>query len=389
MSLRRRCEGALERLPKRISCYGYDILRAFDLGRARRDPRSRPLALLGSHDLSLSGAPRIVLEMARALVSRDYHVVVVAMGGGPMRAEFEAAGAVVLIDVRPRAGSAYLRKLAESAQLAITNTVACAPLAQIWSKHVPLIWYLHEVSLLQQEIARDRVRMPLGAAAEVWAGSELSAAIARTARPDVRVFPYGVDPLSAGPLQAIGDYLRVGVFGSVEPRKGQDLALAGLAALDPHERGAIRMRLFGRVLNRDFAESVRAQVEDLPEASLGGELDTQSYRRAMSEVDAVLVPSRDDTLPLVSIDALSAGRLLLLTQSVGTSDWLEDGRDALIEPETDAAAIARLLRRALEVRPLAGTMGSAARARFEEHFSRDAFLRTFYSRIDAVRRTRA
>ncbi|WP_168194189.1 glycosyltransferase family 4 protein [Altererythrobacter sp. TH136] len=378
----------MERLPKRISRYGYDILRSLDLFRANENFKSRPLALLGSHDLSLSGAPRIVLEMARALLSRDYYVVVVAMGGGPMRAEFEAAGAVVLIDVRPRLGSAYLRNLADTAQLAITNTVACAPLAQIWSKHVPLIWYLHEVSLLQREIARDSVRLPLGAAAEVWAGSELSAAIARTARPDVRIFPYGVDPLPAEPLGAIGDCLRVGVFGSIEPRKGQDLALAGIAALDCHERGAIRMRLFGRVLDRDFADGVLAQVDDLAEASFGGELDTQSYRRVMSEVDAVLVPSRDDTLPLVSIDALSAGRLLLLTRSVGTSEWLEDGRDAIIEPETDVAAIARLLRRALEVRPTADTMGCAARARFEQHFSRDAFLHTFYSRIDALRRTR-
>lgn len=384
MSLRSRFEALLARLPNRVSRYGHDLLRGRDLSAFRQGSGSAPLALLASHDLSLSGAPRIVLEMAQALLDRGSRVVVVAMADGPMRAEFEAAGATVLIDPRPRQRARYLRQLAEQAEIAIANTVASAPLVAAWAPVVPTIWYLHEVSLLERVLESGRIDRPLAMAAQIWAGSEICAAIVRARRPEVLVLPYGVEPIS-GTGPASSGPLEIGVFGSIERRKGQDLALAGLAQLDAAQRQAIRLRLFGRVLEPDFAAGVLRDCEKMEEASFEGERDRAGYVAAIAGMDAVLVCSRDDTLPLVSIDALSAGRMLLLTRAVGTAEWLEDDVDALIEKGTDAAAMRALFARALAARPRAAEIGAAARDRFERCFSRQAFVHSFFAQIEAAK----
>lgn len=385
MSLRSRFEALLAQLPKRVGRYGYDVLRGWDLRGLEGSIAGSPLALLGSHDLSLSGAPRIVLEMAKALRDRGRTVVVIAMADGPMRAEFEAAGAAVLIDARPRASARYLARLARRAEIAIANTVASAPLVVAWARVVPTIWYLHEVSTLAQLAASGRIDVPLANAADIWAGSELSAAAIRHRRPDVAIMPYGVEPVAAPDRRGDGEVLEIGVFGSIERRKGQDLALEGLRRLSPEERKSIRLRLFGRVLEPDFAAAVLRDSEAIAEASFEGERDRAGYIDALASIDAVLVCSRDDTLPLVSIDALSAGRMLLLTRSVGTVAWLEDEVDALIEQEPVAAAMQALFSRALAARPRAATIAAAARARFARSFSQEAFVQRFFARIDEVR----
>jgi glycosyltransferase involved in cell wall biosynthesis len=199
------------------------------------------------------------------------------------------------------------------------------------------------------------------------------------------VLPYGLEPIREAPQNGFGknreEGLQIAVFGSIEPRKGQDLALEGLAMLDSADRAKLRLRLYGRQLDPHFARHVLQKCEAMPEASFDGELDHVGYRAALAQTDCILISSREDTAPLVSIDALSAGRMLLLTRAIGTSAWLSDGIDALIEDQADAASMARLFRRALEAKPFAAEIEAAAKASFDAIFSPVAFGHRFNAEI--------
>ncbi|UVI40851.1 glycosyltransferase family 4 protein [Qipengyuania spongiae] len=373
----------LARMPKRLSRFGYALLRPMRLPRLAND---QPLALVATHDLSLSGAPRTALDLARALMQMGYQVVAVAMADGPMRKEYEAAGVTLLIDPMPRRKARYLRNLATKAEIALANTVVCAPLVDAWSKYAPVCWYLHELSLLEHLLQQGRIARPLTNAGRIWTGSELCARIVRPYRLDTVVLPYGLAPVSAGtPFD--NDFLDVGIFGSVEPRKGQDLAIDGLLRLAPEDRARIRLHFYGRLLDPLFAKGFLDHCATIEQATYGGELDQADYRAMLGRMDAILVCSREDTAPLVSIDALSAERLLLLTRAVGTSAWLNDGEEALIEQEASAAAMSRLYERALAAWPDRMRIGSAARARFDQTFAWDTFVNQLEKEIVAARDT--
>ncbi|WP_162244380.1 glycosyltransferase family 4 protein [Sphingomonas sp. Leaf339] len=367
----------LRHLPVRITIRLHDAARAIRLRRHWQRKNPAPIALVSTHELSLSGAPRVALDVARVLRDGGHQIIVISQSDGPMRVEFEQLGALVLIDLLPGRNRPYLHWLAERAEVAFANTVLSASLVDAWAARVPTCWYLHELSAFETLAAAGVLANPLAGAARVWAGSELCARLVRPYRADVMVLPYGLEPIQEVSPNRSSEgeegRLQIGIFGSIEPRKGQDLALDGLAMLDPADRAKLRLHLYGRQFDRELTNYVLQQCDTMPEASFDGELDAASYRTALARTDCILISSREDTAPLVSIDALSAGRVLLLTRAVGTSAWLSDGIDALIEEQADVSAMARLFRRALATRPYGAEIGAAAKASFDANFSLTAF----------------
>jgi glycosyltransferase involved in cell wall biosynthesis len=373
-------------LPRTVNRYGFDILRWRDL-RAFGRSEEGTVALLATHDLSRSGAPWVVLEMAVALTEAGYRVVLVSMAEGPMREEFETIGVSVFVDTSPHAGKKYLRRLAAMADFAIANTVVTAPIVTAWTPYVQVAWYLHEISLLQTKLADGSISAPLAAAESVWAGSELCSRLILPLRSDVVVFPYGVAAIDAPALPQASRPYRIAVFGSIEPRKGQDFVVNALPMLDEVIRGAIQIDFYGRILDAQFARKAMAKAADYPQVRFHGEVDRAGYLDALRGVDAILVSSRDDTLPLVSIDALGAGRLLMLLPGVGTAQWLSDGVDALIAGETGPVGVADLIRRGAALGEKALSIATAGRDVFEREFSQATFRRKLLALLEPARRS--
>ena len=341
--------------------------------------------LIVSHDLGASGAPKIVHEMARILVAAGHDVTVGAPFDGPFRSQLLQVGASVVLCRGILYDAVLLKAMARPADAVICNTVVTHEAVRLVSPIVATYWYVHEVSLLR-EMLRTQPALPVAfaAAAGVWAGSELAAALIRPYRPSVETFAYGLDPVS-GPAPKFGKSLNVVLFGSFESRKGQDLALAAVAALPDAARADFRLRMFGRVLDEAFYVKLLQQATAVPEVEIGGELGYDAYQEAMLAADAVIVPSRDDTLPLVSIDALSSGRLLLCTRSTGTAAFIEHGISGFIADSPDAEAITAMLQQVIERRPVLPKIAAEGISVFNRNFSRDVFAAELARRVQRLK----
>lgn len=333
-----------------------------------------PHVLLVTNDLSQSGAPLLVFEMATLLLTDGYLPIVASPSDGPFAARFRAIGVKVLIHSSLNSSPAWLTRLADHVRWIICNTVDTAGVVDAVARRTPTLWYLHEVSLLEDRVDRIEFRRAIEAASVLWAGSELCANKLRALRQDVMIVPYGVLPIGSPPKHAPALPLHVGIFGSIERRKGQDLAVEAITLLTQDERESISLTLYGRILDPKFAEVVLDRARALG-IKYAGELDRDAYERAIASNDAVLVSSRDDTLPIVSIDALGLGRILLLSPQVGTAAWLEPGVNVFIAPDGSPEGLATLLRSALARMNDAQTIGAEARRAFDANFSRDAFHR--------------
>jgi glycosyltransferase involved in cell wall biosynthesis len=95
----------------------------------------------------------------------------------------------------------------------------------------------------------------------------------------------------------------------------------------------------------------------------------------MSRADMVVVPSRDDTLPLVSLHALSAGKPLMCTVSTGTSAYIESGESGFTIDHNSPEAIVLALITALDCRDRWQEMGRRGQQVFQQRFSRETFTR--------------
>lgn len=357
----------------------HDSQRRFALHPATTPPPARHGGgrdvLILSHELSGSGAPKVVLDMARVLVGAGDFVVVASRRDGPMRRRMNALGVPVIVDSRLFDAEPAVADLGRNFDLVIANTVVTWPAVRQLAPLTDVRWYFHEVEQVHRTAAEQPLfEDTLHRARELWVGSALSAEALAAHGAHARVLAYGVDDLGSAPVPAHGG-VRIGVFGAIERRKGQDLAVQAFRRLPPELRRGAELHLWGRELEVDFAADLRREVAREPDIHLRGELDHAAYLEALRGCDVVLVPSRDDTLPLVSLDALASGRVLVCSRRVGTSDYLESGASGLVAEGPAPEMLAAALAPALADPDARVRLGRGARAVFEREFTHAAFER--------------
>lgn len=364
----------LPKLPGRIERAAQRFLGSIALRglRVRLGAVAPRRVLLVTNDLSRSGAPQLVYQIGLLQKEAGAYPVVLSPLSGPMLTDFELAGIPVIVKPRPGVWEQVIPRLTPFLDAAICNTVDTADAVRLLTPTIPTLWYLHEISLLEDRRYWPNVRDAITLAQRVWAGSQACADAISELRDDVEVVPYGLTPLPSSRRPA-SDPFQIGVFGSIEQRKGQDLVLDAIPLLPPEVSHGLKVAFFGRSLDAVLGERLANAAAANRMISVHQELDRAGYIQAMNDVDAVLVSSRDDTLPLVSLDALGMGRMLLLAPTVGTCTWLEDGIDCIVGQSTTKIGIADLIVRAWHLREESERFSHAAQAAFHAHFSLDRY----------------
>lgn len=112
----------------------------------------------------------------------------------------------------------------------------------------------------------------------------------------------------------------LGLVGRLHVQKGFDQAIAAFQKLeDPN----LRLKIFG---TGDEEKALTAQAGSDPRITFEGFCETA---KAMSQIDALIVPSRWEAFGLVAQEALAAGRAVLVAPVDGLLDQISDGAQPL------------------------------------------------------------
>ena len=334
-------------------------------------PSSGKDVLVISHDLTGSGAPKVAFDIARLLKKMGNFVTVCSPVRGVFLEQFLNEGIGVVIDeliLRPNADALAVPR---NFDIIIANTIVCWDAVGELSRFADTFLYAHETELVYHYAQLyPNFKMSLSKAKGIWCGSQRSLDALASIGVNACVMEYGVDDAAT---RILPNPIKVSVFGSFEPRKGQDLAVLAAGAIPSETRCKMRMRLYGRTLDQSFRKDVGTVASEIPEVYLFSELAYADYQLALAESDIVLVCSRDDTLPLVSLDALALGKALICSLTTGTSGYLIDGELALLLKHNDPGEISDAIIRLVQDRDLREKIGRGARAVFERHFTYASF----------------
>ncbi len=178
----------------------------------------------------------------------------------------------------------------------------------------------------------------------------------------IKVVHCGVDssrfpaprPLPMGPLRLVA-------IGRFVEQKGQLLALDALARIK--DTGA-HLTLVGDGEMRGQIEDRIAALDLQDHVTLTGWLDEPGVLRALQDAHALLMPSFAEGLPMVIMEAMAAGRLVIATYIAGIPELVQEGKTGWLVPAGDALALSEAMR-AMAATPAQtrATMAEAARAR--------------------------
>lgn len=180
----------------------------------------------------------------------------------------------------------------------------------------------------------------------------------------VVVIPNSVPVLS--PAAAPAQPGRILFLGQVEPRKGIFELVEAVALLRerfPH----IELAVGGQ----GALPELRRRAQELKVADRVTELgwvDAAQKARELARAAIFCLPSHAEGLPMAMLEAMAAGKAVVVTSVGGIPDAVRDGENGILVPPGDVAALAAALGRLLEDEQERQRLGQQARATIQERF---------------------
>lgn len=345
--------------------------------------------LLVSHESTLSGSPIQLVELAIGLQERGWKPCVVTPEPGPIVEKLRSAR--VEVQIEPQllldGGHAALRSLARSSDLIIANTIATWQAVQAANlENVRSIWYLHETLVgrrLIVQIPEIRASLKLASALVVPTTSTAAVYQAWADRP-IDVIPYGISVPHVTSLSVRSDQTTFVTLGSFERRKGQDLLVESIESLEPEIRKRARFQIAGRNLDELFYESFRRRAGRLAEVELLGPQGHEESLELLARADVLICSSRDETMPIVILEAMSMGKAVVSADVGGIREWLRDGLNALVVPPENPVALAKAIEDCIRDSGLVERLGKAGNWTYQAHFTLERYCTEFERLIRRV-----
>lgn len=331
--------------------------------------------LLVSHDLSLSGAPILLLHLAAHFRARGHFVTVMSPLDGELAAAYREHGIPVIVDATlAHEPDTQTAKLMAAFDLILANTIVAWPSVQVAeASGTPVLWLLHEsMAGREMALANPAIVAALAAADDVV----FACAATRALYEDLgdgdhfHVIPYGTQAPQV-PDTAEHDPARFTIvhIGSVEPRKGQDLLLDAVARIPTELRARLDLQLIGRVLDSEFHARIRPALEGTPCVRHLGPLPHDAAVHQLAKADLLVCPSRDEVFPVTILEAMALGRPVVATAVGGVPEMVRQGVDGLVVAPMDAQALADAIAALMQDPARCEAMGRAARQHFLEAFT--------------------
>ena len=187
----------------------------------------------------------------------------------------------------------------------------------------------------------------------------------------ITVVPNGVPPRRAVPgRDPAASSWTLGTMALFRPRKGLEVLLRGVALLrgDGH---AVRLRAVGGFETPAYEKQVRGLAEDL---GLGPAVDWTGFARdvdrELARMDLFVLPSLfGEGLPMVVLEAMSAGLPIVASRVEGVPEAVRDGTEGLLVQAGNAEELARGVGHFISGRIDWHTVAACARRRHAERFS--------------------
>jgi glycosyltransferase involved in cell wall biosynthesis len=173
--------------------------------------------------------------------------------------------------------------------------------------------------------------------------------------------------------------VRIGFAGKLIPRKGADELLRATALLPRNHSWSVTLVGDGPMMPELQALAAELGVGD--RVSFHGFANTTEMPKLLAGFDVVVVPSRLDMRALITIEAMSAGAAIVVSDATavwGAGDLVEHEVTGLVYPSGDPSALADELKRLILDRPRLAKLRSNGAQRVTV-YGPDTFARTVAS----------
>ena len=346
------------------------------------------IVLLVSHNLSLTGAPRALLNMAVELKKTGNIPIIAAFTRGAMEEEIEELG-IPLLYINPNnvangvSNSKKLFSFFNVFDYIVFNTVVTLELAEkIVGTSATKISWIHEAEF---EFGKAEKRLNLNKAFKavdyVYSVGEYSKKYTDKYLTNIKseLLLYSIKDEKTNSVENDNievdfykkDKLIFTTIGALSERKGHEVLIDALKYIPSEILQNIEFWIIGPVGEKKVEKLVRNAETDY--FRYLGTIEYERLISLMNDIDVILCPSLDDPMPMVATEGMMTKKAVLVTENTGTASLIDDGINGYIVEAGSAKALADKICEIYADRNNLKKIGENARAIYEKNFTPEHF----------------
>lgn len=348
--------------------------------KVKNSETSKKKILFITPELVYTGAPRSLLRMCKVATDLGYQPCVWSAKYGPFIQEYNANDIEVqIVPEKDLRLPSIIREL-KTFDMAVCNTIVTDKYAKVCSGYIPTVWYIREATNIPDFIRNDTVRAyTLKHSKNIYCVSDYAAdAIGKYTTNKIRVVHNSVeDEISmASPYVAgTGEKVRFVQFGTIEYRKGYDVLLSAYLAMPKEYQDKAEINFAGGFINSGtpYCSYLFNKMEKISNVHyLGVVRGEENKIRTLSEMDVVVVASRDESCSLVALEGAMLSKPLIVTENVGAKYMVNDQNGVIVKTD-DVVSLRDAMMYMIDNKAILEKMGIASRREYEKSASMKSY----------------
>lgn len=341
---------------------------------------------LVSHEASNTGAPHALLNLGKVLREENYIPVFFSPIDGDMRKECDLANIPFIVDDGVylfndfASSKEMLCRLAEMFDLVIVNSAANSyVLNTLRSVNVKKIWWLHEGSFYFDNHAPSKdffYQLCRSVDKVLCVGNYALSITNRYVGKDIaESFVYGVNDETNKFIShdKINDKITFAIPGTVDPRKSQDVFIQAVLMLPKEIIEMANWLVIGNESNSEFVKGIKQTAHGVDSIKFMGNLPHDEFIKKINQSDVVVLPSRDDPMPIVLTEALMLSKTIICSNCTGTSEFISHGENGFVVEVDDAEGLSEIFKELILDRDKLLKIGTKGRRIYDDNFRMNIF----------------
>lgn len=342
-------------------------------------PEGKKILIISSH-LGYHGGALAAVYAARALQKRGYNILMAVPDGNPVFInEMKSSGLNIV--VCPALPYLYEEEyiFIEQFDVVIVNVFPMILCASEISERKPVVWWIHEAGTFYERSLNQFVEYANEEKlekADIYAVSRIAQDNFNYYFPNrvKRILAYGIPEKQEDILWKNKEgQIVFAIIGGVTPRKAQDIFLKAVKELPAEIKADASFWLIGMVGQDSYSKEIKDIASGEKFVKFFGEMTREEIQKAYREIDVLVCPSLEDPLPIVVTEAMMYSKVCIVSDSVGTADYIIDEENGFVCETGNPDHLAEKMKWVIEHKDKLKSIGERARDIYEQYFTMDKF----------------
>lgn len=338
--------------------------------------------LLVSHILTKHGGSPITFnKLFYKLIEQGYEPLVLGYGGGDFVNELKNKNIKVILGNVFKDDKIAFSKIADHFEKIIANSVVTNT-AVYWRNDA--IWWIQEAQNIDNDFMNymPHLESALRKAHKIFVVSDYAKEVVQKYNSNCEVINLGVKDYSTlVTTHEISNKIKFMTVGELNECKAQDVLINAISKLD---KKYIEASEFHLVFERRkghryrYLDKIAKQVGNVYYEPI--EIDQQKKSQLFEDMDAFIIPSRDESCSLVTLEACMLSKPVVVSENVGAKYMVRNGENGYIVKTGDVDSLKKALEKIIDNKLNLKEMGKLSRKMYEE-YANENLLETSIDKI--------